>query len=142
MVPFMPPKYRVLFVCTSNAARSQIAEALLRSLRPEYEVFSAGTEPTGVDPKALEVLKNADISAIGLHSKSLEKYRNQHFDYVIALCSKAGHECQTLSNAGEFLVWDFEDPQASGRVGAYARTLEEIRTRLNMFLLVTEKTRA
>lgn len=137
----MPPKYRVLFVCTANAARSQMAEALLRNMRPDYEVFSAGTKPTSVDPKALEALKNADISAAGLHSKSLEKYRNQRFDYVIALCSKAGKECQTLSDAGEFLAWDFEDPQTSGRTGAYAKTLEEIRTRLNMFLLVTEKSR-
>lgn len=138
----MSLKPRVLFVCTANAARSQIAEALLRSIRPEYEVFSAGTEPTGVDPKALEALRKADISTIGLHSKPIERFRDQYFDYVIALCSKAGKECQTLSNAGEFLAWDFEDPQTSGRTGAYAKTLEEIRTRLNMFLLVTEKPRA
>lgn len=136
----MPRKKRVLFVCTANAARSQIAEALLRHLRPEtYEVFSAGTAPSEVDPLALQALEHSDIDASGLHSKQLGQFRDQTFDYVIALCKKSDAECQTVQCEGEYMAWDFEDPQTVGTPTAFIKTLKEIQQRIQMFLLVTEK---
>lgn len=136
----MSSKRRVLFVCTANAARSQIAEALLRNMRPDtYEVYSAGTHPTGVDNRALKALEDVGVTATGLRSKSVHDFRGQHFDHVIALCDKSATECQSLASAGEFITWDFADPQASGRQATYDKTLGEIRTRIQMFLLVSEK---
>ena len=136
----MPTKTRVLFVCTANAVRSQMAEALLRRLRLDtYEVFSAGTDPTEVDPLALRALEFFDVVPSDLHSKSLEQFRGQAFDYVIALCKKSEAECQTVHCDGEYMAWDFEDPQTVGTAGAYVKTLKEIQQRIHMFLLVTEK---
>jgi protein-tyrosine-phosphatase len=136
----MPRKKRVLFVCTANAARSQMAEALLRRLRPDiYEVFSAGTAPTEVDPRALRALEHFDVDPSGLHSKPLEQFRDQKFDYVIALCKKSEAECQTVQCNGEYIAWDFEDPQVAGTPNAFVKTLNEIQQRIQMFLLVTEK---
>lgn len=136
----MSPTKRVLFICTANAARSQIAEALLRSMRPDtYEVYSAGTNPTEVDPRALEVLASARVSAEGLRSKSVDEFADQHFDYVIALCSKAKAECRPLPCAGEFMAWDFEDPKTSDSPHAFSKTLKGIQQRIQMLLLVTEK---
>ncbi|HIM40158.1 MAG TPA: arsenate reductase ArsC [Methylophaga aminisulfidivorans] len=136
----MHRKKRVLFVCTANAVRSQMAEALLRRLRPDtYEVFSAGTAPTEVDPRALRALELFDVVPSGLHSKSLEQFRGQAFDYVIALCKKSGAECQTVQCDGEYMAWDFEDPQTVGTSHAFVKTLKEIQQRIQMFLLVTEK---
>lgn len=136
----MPQKRRVLFVCTANAARSQMAEALLRRLRPDtYEVYSAGTAPTEIDPRAVSALEHFDIDPSGLHSKPLEQFRDQTFDYVIALCKKSEAECQTVQCEGEFMAWDFEDPQTTDTPNAFAKTLNEIQQRIQMFLLVTEK---
>ena len=136
----MPRKKRILFVCTANAARSQMAEALLRRLRPDsYEVFSAGTAPTQVDPRAIKALEQFDIEPTGLHSKPLDQFQNQTFDYVIALCKKSEAECQTVQCEGKYMAWDFEDPQTADRPNAFVKTLSEIQQRIQMFLLVMEK---
>lgn len=136
----MPRKRRVLFVCTANAARSQMAEAMLRRLRPDtYEVFSAGTAPTEVDPRALRALEDFDIDPSGLYSKPLEQFRGQTFDYVIALCKKSEAECQTVQCDGQYMAWDFEDPQVADTLNVFVKTLNELQRRIQMFLLVTEK---
>lgn len=131
---------RVIFICTANAARSQMAEALLGNMRPDtYDIYSAGTDPTGVDPRALAALDRLSVDTEGLHSKSIDEYLNEHFDYVVALCNKAQAECKALPGAGEFMAWDFEDPQVSDSPTAFRKTLQEIQQRVQMFLLVTEK---
>jgi hypothetical protein len=77
------PPSRVLFLCTHNSARSQMAEALLRHLGGErVEVFSAGTEPSTVHPKALEILQKEEIDTTGLHSKHVTQFIGQNFDYI------------------------------------------------------------
>lgn len=135
----MSPK-RVLFVCTANAARSQMAEAVLRHLRPtSYEVFSAGTAPSEVDRRALRALEELKINTEGLHSKSLNNFRGQRFDFVIALCDKSHQECNKFTGAGTTLAWDFDDPQTSADPLAFTKTLRDIQQRIQMFLLVTEK---
>lgn len=137
----MTDKIRVLFVCTANAARSQLAEALLRDTKPErFEVFSAGTHPKEVDARAVAALDHLSIDTTGLRSKSLNEFDGQTFDYVITLCDKAAQECQTLPGAGEQLAWNFEDPAASGKPDAFRHTLHEIHERIKMFVLV--KTRS
>lgn len=93
----MTGKIRVLFVCTANAARSQLAEALLRHTDPvHFEAFSAGTKPGQVDPRTYDALEYLDIDTKALRSKSIDEFAGERFDYVITLCDKAAHECLTL----------------------------------------------
>jgi protein-tyrosine-phosphatase len=110
----MTSKARVLFVCTANAARSQLAQALLRHTDSEhFEAFSAGTTPTQVDPRTFEALSHIGVSTEGLRSKSIDEFRGERFDYVITLCDKAAAQCRSLPGAGEALAWSFEDPVTS-----------------------------
>jgi protein-tyrosine-phosphatase len=136
----MTSKPRVLFVCVANAARSQLAEALLRHAASEhFEAFSAGTEPGGIDPRTLEELQHLGISTAGLRSKSIDEFAGERFDYVITLCDKSALECHALPGAGEVLAWHFEDPVTSARPDAFRHTVQEIHERIKMFLLVKSK---
>ena len=136
----MSHKARVLFVCTANSARSQLAEALLRHTDSRYfEAFSAGTQPTAVDTRALAALEHLGVSTEQLRSKSLSEFDGERFDFVITLCDKAALECQALPGAGEYIAWDFEDPVSSERPDAFRHTLHEIHERIKMFVLVKNK---
>ncbi|THG83207.1 arsenate reductase ArsC [Pseudomonas sp. A-1] len=136
----MSYKTRVLFVCTANSARSQMAEALLRHTDSEhFAAFSAGTAPAAVDPRVLSALEHLGVATDALHSKSLDEFAGERFDYVITLCDKAALECQALPGAGEYLAWDFEDPVTSRKPDAYRHTLHEIHERIKMFVLVKNK---
>ncbi|HCV37362.1 protein tyrosine phosphatase [Pseudomonas sp. 10-1B] len=136
----MTGKIRVLFVCTANAARSQLAEALLRHTDPvHFEAFSAGTKPGQVDPRTYEALEYLDIDTKALRSKSIDEFAGERFDYVITLCDKAAHECLTLPAFGEVLAWNFEDPVTSDQHDAFRHTLHEIHERIKMFVLVKTK---
>lgn len=139
----MSLKTRVLFLCVANAARSQMAEAMLRHTDPEgYEAFSAGTQPGEVDPRARLALEQLGVSTEGLHSKPLESFDGQQFDYVITLCDKSAFECSTLPGAGEYIAWDFEDPANSRQRNAYKHCLQQIHERIKMFVLVKNKAQA
>lgn len=136
----MSDKTRVLFVCVANAARSQMAEALLRHTAPErFEACSAGTAPGRVDPRALSALEQLKIPTDALRSKALDEFAGESFDYVITLCDKSALECHTLPGAGEYIAWDLEDPASSDKAGAYRHTLHEIHERIKMFVLVKDK---
>lgn len=136
----MSYKTRVLFVCVANSARSQMAEALLRHTDGEhFAAFSAGTAPAMVDPRALSALEQLGVATDDLHSKSLDEFAGERFDYVITLCDKSALECQALPGAGEYLAWDFEDPATSRKPDAYRHTLHEIHERIKMFVLVKNK---
>ena len=102
---------RVLFLCTHNSARSQIAEALLRSRsRGRVEVESAGTEKTLVRPLALQVLQEIGIDASAQTSKTLDRFIDERFDYVITVCDAANDACPTFPNAGAREHWSLPDP--------------------------------
>ncbi|WP_394560486.1 arsenate reductase ArsC [Aquipseudomonas alcaligenes] len=136
----MAYKSSVLFVCVANAARSQLAEALLRHTDSEhFEAFSAGTEPGEVDQRTIEALKHLGVDAQGLRSKSIDEFEGKRFDYVITLCDKSALECQALPGAGEVLAWNFEDPVTNTKPEAFRHTLHEIHERIKMFVLVKTK---
>lgn len=104
---------RVLFLCTHNSARSQMAEALLRHLGGNrVDVFSAGTEATRVHPKALETLQKNGIDTTGLYSKSLNEFLGQDFDYVITVCDNARESCPIFPGDPEQIHWSFPDPSS------------------------------
>jgi arsenate reductase len=131
---------RVLFVCTGNSARSQMAEALLRREGGQaFEVFSAGTEPRGVHPLAIRALADVGIDITGARSKSVDEFRDQPFDYVITLCDRARATCPVFPGAHETMHWGFDDPaEATGteaeRLAVFARVLGEIAGRLRLFI--------
>ena len=106
-------KKRVLFICTHNAARSQMAEGLMRAFHGHiYEAFSAGTEPGRVSPYAIRVMVEIGIN-IGAHrAKSLQEFLDQKVDYVITVCDHAKESCPYFPGGKKILHQSFEDPSA------------------------------
>ena len=104
-------KQRVLFLCTGNSCRSQMAEAIVNArLGERWQAFSAGTRPAGfVHPKALVALKEIGIQHAG-QSKSMEEFRGQDFDLVITVCDAAAEECPVWLGKGKRLHHSFPDP--------------------------------
>jgi arsenate reductase (thioredoxin) len=130
---------RVLFVCTGNSARSQMAEAVLRQIgKGAFETFSAGTDPRGVNPLTVRALANAGIDVSGGRSKSVTEFLGQSFDYVVTVCDRARESCPVFPGGAESLHWGFDDPaEATGseseRLAVFERVLGEISARLGTF---------
>lgn len=136
----MSTKRKVLFVCVGNAARSIMAEALLRHAAPDqFEAFSAGTLPKGVDARTLTALQDMGISTKGLRSKPLSEFEQMDLDYIITLCDKSELECLALPHSAEVMSWHFEDPTTATGHDPFKRTLHEIHERIKMFVLVKNK---
>ncbi len=102
--------HKVLFLCTGNSCRSQIAEAIVNARYPEWRAFSAGTRPTGyVHPLAIRVLNEIGIAHTGV-SKSVELFRDEEFDLVVTVCDDANEECPVWLGKGERIHKSFRDP--------------------------------
>ena len=109
-------RLRVLFLCTGNSARSQMAEALLRQLsQGRIDAFSAGSRPQPcVHPLAVATLKERfGIDAGDLYPKSLDQFLGERFDYVITVCDRAAESCPVFPGDPERIHWSFEDPAAA-----------------------------
>ena len=118
-------KKKVLFICTHNSARSQMAEGLLNALYGDrYKAYSAGIEPTKVNPYAVEVMAEIGIDLSRQRSKSIEEFREKNFDYVITLCDHAKEACPFFPGE-KILHKSFEDP--SKFKGTEEEILEETR---------------
>jgi arsenate reductase (thioredoxin) len=131
-------KKRVLFLCTGNSARSQMAEGLLRAVAGDkFDVFSAGTHPKGLHPHSIGVMKELGIDIAHQQSKDVRVYNDQKFDYVITVCDRAKQQCPIFPGA-EPIHWGFDDPAdapADRQMETFRRVRDEIRQRLNLFLL-------
>jgi arsenate reductase len=131
---------RVIFVCTGNSARSQMAEALLRREGGDaFEVVSAGVDPRGVHPLAVAAMARAGIDISGARSKSVAGFVGQRFDYVITLCDRARTTCPVFPGGGETLHWGIDDPaEARGtdaeRTLVFDRVLTEVAGRIRAFI--------
>jgi arsenate reductase len=139
----MPPaRLRVLFLCTGNSARSQMAEALARKLTGgKADVFSAGTEPRAeVHPLALDVLRRTfKIDASGQSPKPLTPFLTERFDYIISVCDRAAASCPVFPGDPERIRWSFPDPaEVEGtpdqRRYAFEKTGHELVTRIRLWL--------
>ena len=120
-------KERVLILCTGNSARSQMAEGLLRSLAGDrFDVFSAGTKPSTVNPLAIEVMQERGIDISGHCSKHLQEYLGQPFDYVVTVCDNAAESCPVFPGKAQRIHWSFPDPAAEQ--GPHAERLAIFRT--------------
>ena len=141
MVAAEAERSRVLFLCTHNSARSQMAEGLVRHLAGDrFEAYSAGTEATHVRPLAVRAMDEIGIDISGQESKTLNRYLGEPFDYVITVCDEANEACPFFPGAKNRLHWSFEDPaQATGseeeRLGVFRRTREAIRERIEQELV-------
>jgi protein-tyrosine-phosphatase/DNA-binding transcriptional ArsR family regulator len=131
---------RVLFLCTGNSARSQMAEALLRAHGgPMAEAVSAGSHPKDLHPNAIRVMAERGIDLHGQRSKHLSTYAGQHFDYVISLCDKVREVCPEFPGHPELVHWSIPDPAASGATDAatypaFQTTVAELHTRIEFLL--------
>ena len=107
---------RVLFLCTGNSCRSQMAEGFLRAMvGDKFQVLSAGVKPTQVNPLAIKVMAEAGVDISGHRSKSAMEFLGQQFDYVITVCDNAKKTCPVFPGKYEKIHWDLEDPaEATG----------------------------
>ena len=106
---------RVLFLCTGNSARSQMAEAWLRHYAgDQFEAYSAGLEPKGLNPFTVRVMEEIGIPLTGQYSKDVREYMGKlHFGYLITVCANAEEKCPTsFPGVGQRMHWAFDDPAA------------------------------
>ena len=133
-------KLRVLILCTGNSARSQMAEGLLRRLGGVgYEVFSAGTKPVGVNPLAIEAMREKGIDISKQRSKSVAEFAGQKFATVITVCDNAVEECPVFPGAPLHVHWGLPDPAAvpgaqEEKLGAFRRVRDELERRIHVFV--------
>lgn len=131
---------RVLFLCTHNSARSQMAEGMLRAWGGDaYEVHSAGTEATHVRPQAIAVMDELGIDLRSHASEHLGRYLGESFDWVITVCDDAREACPVFPGARAQEHWSFEDPSAATgtdeeRLAAFRRVRDQIAARIREFL--------
>jgi arsenate reductase (thioredoxin) len=138
---------RVLIVCTGNSARSVIAEALIRRYGGEdFDVNSAGTEPSRINPLTERVLDEARIDHSWARSKSVNEFLGQRFDYVITVCDEARRACPVFPGVHETLHWGYEDPAAvegteEERLAAFRLTLTLMASRIQTFIALAKRDR-
>lgn len=140
-------KKQVLFLCTGNSARSQMAEGLVNhDFAGEIEAFSAGTDPQGLNPFAVRVMKELDIDISGNTSKHISTFSDQSFDYVITLCDDANENCPVFFGGVKRLHMGFADPaKASGSeeeiLDEFRRIRNDIRQQMSEFFTAELRTK-
>ena len=131
--------HRILFLCTGNSARSQMAEALLPLIAgQDFHTASAGTNPVGVQPATVEALQEIGVDWQDRRSKHVEEFFGQSFDYVITVCDRANEACPVFPHTDKLLHWSFDDPAAAApetRSEEFRQVRDEIAERLCAFLM-------
>jgi ArsR family transcriptional regulator, arsenate/arsenite/antimonite-responsive transcriptional repressor / arsenate reductase (thioredoxin) len=137
---------RVLFLCTHNSARSQMAEGILRHLGVDRVIaFSAGSQPADVHPDAVRVLRAIGIDISQQRSKPLDEFANQSFDYIITVCDRVREVCPLFPNDPERIHWSFPDPaaleDAAARDWAFQQTARQLTTRIGQLIALIDRER-
>jgi arsenate reductase len=144
------PKLKVLFLCTGNSCRSQMAEGWARELKGEViDAYSAGTHPKGLDPLAVQVMADVGIDISAQEPKSLDSVAHLPFDYVVTVCDDAHEACPVFPGRARMIHRGFDDPPrlaaaAKSRaeaLGQYVRVRDEIKAVIEQLpdALLTEK---
>jgi arsenate reductase len=135
-------KIKVLFLCTGNSARSQMAEAFLRKYAGDrFDVFSAGLEPTAVNPLTIQVMEEIGVNMSSHRSKHLDVYVGKvNFNYLITVCDNAEKKCPFFPGVGIRLHWPFEDPASASGIDAqklakFRQVRDQIDSRVREWLL-------
>lgn len=138
-------RLRVLFLCTGNSARSQMTEGLLRLLgKDDFDVFSAGSDPQGLNPLAVQVMGEIGIDISQQRSKHLNEYLGQEFDYIITVCDQANETCPTFPGDPKRIHWNYSDPAAvagddASKIAAFRKVRDALRERLHLWILNQRK---
>ena len=136
----MVDKKRVLFMCTGNVARSQLAEGLLRHLAGDrFEVFSGGVIPSYVRPHAITVMRELGIDISDHRSKSVNEFLDTSFDYVITVCDYAAQRCPNFPGDAKRMHWSIADPVFIGgddeaQVEAFRAARDDLKSRIDRFV--------
>ncbi|HVB76055.1 MAG TPA: ArsR family transcriptional regulator [Ktedonobacteraceae bacterium] len=136
---------RVLFLCTANSARSQMAEALLRDLsHGQVEAFSAGSHPTTIHPYAIQVMASVGIDISQQRSKHFDEFSGQSFDRVITVCDRVRESCPTFPGDPERIHWSFPDPaivegSEEQIYHAFEQTMLQLTNRIRFLLILMER---
>ncbi len=131
---------KILFLCTGNSCRSQMGEGFMRHMAGnKFEVFSAGVEPTEVNPYAIKVMAETGIDISSHKSKSVNEFLQQEFNYVITVCDHAKQVCPVFPGQYERIHWDIEDPaHAEGseqeKLAFFRKIRDEIKEKCLKFL--------
>ncbi len=136
-------KPKVLFLCTGNSARSQMAEGYLRyAAGDHFEALSAGIEPKGLNPLAIEAMQEIGIDISGQKSKDVVSFLGQYIPYIVTVCDNARERCPIFPRTFKFLHWSFEDPAAAKgsheeKLAVFRRVRDEIARRIDQELIST-----
>lgn len=131
---------RVIFICTRNSARSQMAEGLLRHLAGNrFQPYSAGTAPTRLHPLAVAAMQEIGIDISGQRAKDVGDYAERKFDYVITVCDQARETCPIFHGARHQLHWSLPDPAAAegeetARLIAFRQVREDLAARIRQLM--------
>ena len=132
---------KVLFLCTGNSCRSQIAQATLQALGgSRFKVYSAGLEPHGVNPFTIRVMEEAGYDMRGYRSKHLDEYKGRiNFDFLITVCGNADERCPYFPGMGTRLHWPFEDPAdfngpEEEKLAFFRKVRDQIKTKIQSWL--------
>ena len=132
----MNPKTKILFLCTGNSCRSQMAEGWARKLKSDaIEAYSAGIETHGLNPNAVRVMADAGVDISGQRSKNVAELRDINFDYVVTVCGHANKNCPLFLGKAKVIHVGFDDPPKLAatattdeqRIAPYRRVRDEIR---------------
>ena len=128
-------KHTVLFICTHNSARSQMAEGLVNHFLDDFEAFSAGTERTQVNPYAIEAMDLIGINISPQKSKLIDEFVDNFFDYVVTVCDNAKETCPYFPNSNKLLHAPFKDPsQVKGNSAEVLREFVVIRKEMKLWI--------
>jgi len=137
-------KPKILFLCTGNTARSQMAEGFLRKYAGDrFEVFSAGLEPGFINPLTIQVMEEKGMDMSGYYSKGLDQFLGKvHFAYLITVCSRADEKCPIFPGMGQRLHWPFEDPAAfqgspEEKLAKFRQVRDEIEAKVKEFAQIS-----
>jgi len=130
-------KKKILFLCTKNSVRSQMAEGLMNHLRADqFEAYSAGVEPLWVHPYAIEVMKEMGIDISKQRSKHLDEFKQIPFDYIVSLCDNAAATCPVFEGGGERIHHAFTNPaDAKGTEEEKKNVFRKVRDELKDYIL-------
>lgn len=138
-------KKAVLFLCTGNSCRSQMAEGWLRHLAGDrFDVSSAGTHPVGLNSGAIEAMKESGVDISTHRSKHLDEFAGAKFDYVVTVCDRAKETCPIFPEAQSVIHWSFDDPAAvqgspEARRLVFQRVRDEIAGQIQQFIVKTSQ---
>ena len=137
----MLKKEKIIFICTGNACRSQIAEGIMRHLAGDkFDVFSAGSSPTQVHPMGIKVMKEIGVDISSRSSDPISKFISENIDIVITVCDNADKACPVFPGKVERIHWDIEDPfkgwtSDSGDLVNFRKTREDLTERIKNLLI-------